>query len=170
MRYKPRKDAPLKMLPPVKRKALWDFLQEHGQEEAIAFVKTEFGIKTSEPALTYFWQWYPLASQLEEAASLTNQLKTELLNLPGLNLSDDQLSEAGQVMFEMIAIKQQDSALYQGLRRLRQADREQRLSERKITLLEEKAKQAEKAAGVTDDSKLSDAEKVKRLKQIFGAS
>jgi hypothetical protein len=71
--------AALKTLPMAQRKALWEFLQEHGYDEAIAHVKKEFGVKTSAPALSGFFQWYPLASQLEEAASLTNQLKTELL-------------------------------------------------------------------------------------------
>jgi len=169
-RTKPRKDSRLKTLPPAKRKILWDFLQEHGYDEAITFVKKEFGRTTSEPSLSDFFHWYPLTAQLEEAASLTNQLKTELLALPGLNLSDDQLSEAGQVMFEMLAIKQQDSALYQGLRALRLKEKQLLLDRQKFAAascaLFVKWSADEKAREIAG-SDMSNTQKIAALRQTY---
>jgi hypothetical protein len=50
------------------------------------------------------------------------------------------------------------------LRRLRQADREQRATERRIALLEEKAKQTDQARGIADDSKLTIEEKKRQAR------
>lgn len=164
---KPRADSKLKTLPSAKQDQLWEFLKDHGYEEALAFCKTELGVRTSVGALSDWFSWYPLSKQLQEAASLTNTLKTELLNLPDLDLSDDQLSKAGQVMFEMIAIKQKDSKLYQGLRGLRLRERAQMADERRIVLLEEKAKQADAARETVESSQLTEVQKAARLREIF---
>jgi hypothetical protein len=48
------------------------------------------------------------------------------------------------------------------------ADR--RLEERRVAILEQKAKQAEEAEEVTSDKKLSPEEKQTRLRAIFGMS
>jgi hypothetical protein len=48
--------------------------------------------------------------------------------------------------------------------------RDQDLEARRVSLMEQKAAQAEKAQGVMSDSKLTESEKQTRLRQIFGAA
>lgn len=161
---KPHARSRLKTLLPEQQKALFEHLSQHPAHVTVAWLAT--GALTGEPldtqdsSLSEFWHWYPLASQLHAAASVTDTIKAELKELPGLNLDDEQLSKAGQAIFETIAIKNQDSELYTALRKLRQndsalslkakgdtrkaaqKDRELQLVERRVALLEENAAEA----------------------------
>ncbi len=165
---KPRKEAKLKTflrtIHPQAQFRLWEYLQSHGQEETVAWVETEFGVKTSAGALSNFWHWYPFRNKLEQANELKTQLRDTLRDMPDLNLSDDQISQAGQLAFENQAIRAQDSKLFLELRRLRQKDQEQLIASRRMKLLEEQAAKAKEALG---DSKLSAAEQASRLREIF---
>ncbi len=123
---KPHARSRLKTLPADQQKALFAHLSTNTLEETEAWLATGAlggtAIDTQHSSLSEFFAWYPLASQLHAAASLSDTLKAELRELPGLNLDSEQLSKAGQAIFETLAIKNQDSELYTALRRLRQND------------------------------------------------
>jgi hypothetical protein len=123
---KPRSDAKLKTLHPAAQKRLWDFLQEAGNSydpQGIAFVKKEFGLSTSEGALSGWWEWYPLARELSETGSLLDDLKIYLKENPDIDLDSEQLSKAGQVIMEKRALKAADPKHFIAMRRLRLSER-----------------------------------------------
>lgn len=164
---KPHARSRLKTLPPDKQRELFEHLTANTLEETEAWLATGAltgeSLDTQRSSLSEFFAWYPLASQLHAAANMTDMLKAELKELPGLNLDEEQLSKAGQAIFETIAIKNQDSDLYTALRKLRQndsalklkgrgdskkaeqKDRELELTERRVKLLEENQAKAKAA-------------------------
>ena len=161
---KPQSNSVLKTLHPKKQRELWDFMQTHSGPESIAFVQKEFGEKTHESSLSDFWHWYPFANKLTEFKALTDQVTERLKSDPSLDLSSEQVSKAGHAIFETLAAQTLDSKLFIELRKLRQTDRDQDTQDRRVKLLE---KNAEEAAQTVGDSKLSDAEKTARIREIF---
>jgi hypothetical protein len=116
---KTRADAKLKTLPESRQTQLAAWLRVHPQKKVRELVKTEWGLDTSGAALTHFYSWWHGRRRLEETASFVEGLKRDLASLPGLQLSERQVSEAGQLVFEALALKQGDPRLFMGLRRLR---------------------------------------------------
>lgn len=189
---KPHAASKLKTLPPARQEAIWDYMQGHTLAETRAWLATPRSdasvIETNATSLSEFWAWYPVASRLQEAKSLADQVKAELRQMPGLKLDDEQLSQAGQAIFETAAIKQQDSKLYVALRNLRQTDRalaakekgfrlkyeqkerELALTERRIAVLEANANKAkeqlaklkETSGGLSPEAK-SEIERIAKI-------
>lgn len=161
---KPHANSRLKTLPPEQQKALFEHLSANPARITEAWLATGAltgaQLDTNETSLGEFYSWYPLASQLRAAADLTNTVKEVLAANPDINLDAEQLSKAGQAIFEKVAIETRDSELFTALVRLRQADsalrlkakgdskkaeqkdRDLALVERRVQLLEENAAKA----------------------------
>ncbi len=121
---KPRGDAKLKTLPAEQQAAIFALLQQHTANEVKVLIAKEPGVFTSTGALSQFYHWYPLSRRLEQAASFADQLQSQLLKLPNLNLDAAKLSTVAQVAFEARAVQEQDSDLFIALRKRRQKDTE----------------------------------------------
>jgi len=119
---KPRSDSKLKTLPAQKQEQLYALLRANSYKAALPLVQKTFGVVTSEASLSQFYSWYPLSRRLEQAKSFADQLKESLAKNPALNLDAEKLSTVAQVAFEAQAVQEQDSALFMGLRKLRQKD------------------------------------------------
>lgn len=181
---KPHARSRLKTLSPDRQKALYEHLCTHTLEEAEAWLATD-GVETSRTPLSEFFAWYPLSLKLSAAASMGDAVKEILRELPGLNLDEQKLSQAGQAIFEAEALQRGDSELYVSLRKLRQEDtkaaqKAEQLAqkEREITLAIDKFQfDAAKAVmanlaelkAIAADRALSAPEKVKAVQlKLFG--
>jgi hypothetical protein len=184
---KPRGDSFLKTLPAAKRDQVWEWLQANTQAKTRALIFEHFKdevaawqddqgaeLKLAGATFTDFCEWYPLSMQLKEASTLVDQVKAALQADPDLDLDDDQLAKAGQMMFEGLAIKNRDSKLFVALKRLRQdaaeiGIREQvlrqtvRVYEDKIRDAQAALTEAGKAGGITPATLATIEEKLKLL-------
>jgi hypothetical protein len=165
---KARGDSKLKTLPPAVQAELFAQCQgKGGYATAAEWLLGEHGVKTSAGSLSNFYGWYPFS--LSRTASYAQQFEAEIAKLPDMAGKAAQLSQIGQVGFEMLAMQSNDLEGYATLKKLRLKEHQQSLTERRVALLEKAAAQAEEAKAVTDNAELSDAEKLARYKAIFGS-
>jgi len=167
MSRKPRNDSKLKTLPEGQQEQLWDYLYGHTYKDAVKWAAEQLGLETSPAALSEFYSWYQSSRVLSQARALADHIREDMQTNPGLDLSDESISQVSQVAFENLALKLRDPKLFIGLRKLRQKDKEQQQEDRKLKLLEEKARQADQAEEVVK-SELSEEEKRAKLREIFG--
>lgn len=156
---KARGDSFLKTLPAGRRDQVWGWLQANTQERTRGLIREQMADAVAEwekangrtlamsgAAFTDFVEWYPLTMALKDAATLADQLKAALKENPEINLDDDQLAKAGQMLFEGIAISSRDSKLFVALKRLRQDAAalgiEEKKLRQKVREYEEKAARA----------------------------
>ena len=194
---KPHAKSVLKTLPLDRQREIYDYIHGtkdapgHSYEETEAWLLTA-GIETNLDSIGKFYHWFPLASQLHAASSMGDAVKEILREIPGLDLDEQQLSKAGQAIFEADALKRGDSKLYLSLRQLRQTDRsldlselsgktkarqkdkqltqkdrDLKLAERRVAVLEKKFQDA---ANTLSDPALSMPEREARMKEMFGIS
>lgn len=165
---KQRSDAVLKTLPPGLQAELFTRCHASSYAEVKSWLKAEHGIATSTGSLSQFYSWFPLSRRLEQASAFADTLKDQIAQLPAMNGRAEELSDITQIAFEMQAAQEQDGELFYNLRKLRLKERDQKLVERRVKLLEQKAAQADAAQTVTADAALSPAEREAKLKAIFG--
>jgi hypothetical protein len=130
---KPRKDSRLKTLHPSKQLLLWNFLQQEGNgyTEAIPFCKKEFGFEPEESSLHYWWVWYPVGKELNEASSLKEEMADFLKENPAIDIELDALLKVGQFIMTKRAIKAADPAYFIAMR-------DQRLKEENLAFVKQK--------------------------------
>ncbi len=163
---KPRGDSVLKTLPPERQSALAEHAAAHTLAETVSWLSAD-GVETSSAALSQFLSWFLLRQQLERNNSTVREMLAELKREQP-DLSDDQMFRVGQMYFTALAIEQKDSLSW---KRAQDAAAKRKVSEqndRRLVLLEQKAKQAEQAETVTNDATLTAEEKQQRIRQIFG--
>lgn len=172
MPRKPRADAKLLNLPKERFEQLKEWLYDHTYEEVLRLVAEEWEIKTSVGALSNFYSQYCWQDRYSEQRELA-----EAFN-PSTEKFDPSIIQACKAkLFELTRSKAPDtdaiSQLYQvlsGAAKLEIKQRELALQERKVVLLERKAALADEAKQVNDNHELTDDEKLKRFRQIFGGS
>lgn len=186
---KPRGDSKLKTLPPERQREMYGYLQAHTLAETEAWLATA-GLDVSLDTLSRFASWYPLAAPLQQAAHMGEAVKELLKELPGLNLNEEQLSKAGQAIFEAEALRTKDSELHVSLRTLRlqeesgrtkarqkeraldQKDRDFQLQREKFVGLScEKILKAAKDPAMREiaEAEISNAEKIARIRKAYFA-
>lgn len=127
MSYKPRGDSKLKTLPPAVQAELFAQCQQAGgYAAAAAWLLAEHAVKTSATALSHFFGWYPFS--LARTASYAQQFEAEIAKLPDMAGKAAQLSQIGQVGFEMLAMQSNDLEGYATLKKLRLKEEEQTIS------------------------------------------
>ncbi len=167
MSAKPRGDAKLKTLPPAVQKELYARCSgPGGNAAAAAWLKAEHGVTAGTGTFSNFWQWYPFS--VSASADFARTFEQELSKLPELQGDAEKLSRLGQVGFEMMAMRMQDLEGYATLKKLRLKEHEQSLTERRVALLEQAAKERDTAKKITGDESLSDTEKAQRMRALFG--
>ncbi len=168
---KPRSDSKLKTLPAADRKKIAAWLETDSQKIVLARIKKNFGISSSPASLTDFYQWFHLTANLQEAASFADRLKADLKEIPGLDLDAKQLTKAGQVAFELQAMKTQNAKLFIGLRKVRQKEDELMFERQRFEFDAAKAALKELPALklIASDKALSDDDKLSAArKKLFG--
>lgn len=142
---------------------------EHARQQIAAD-----GISVSVRALSDFYSWYHLHETFARADQKTADF-LELMQGKFPDLKPAQIQEFGQAFFTMEATASGNAEEFRAMEKLRldketaetkarQEEKKLELAERRVRLLEKKIEEAEKAL---DNSKLSDAEKAQRIRQIF---
>lgn len=170
---KPRSDSKLLNLPGEQKDQILDWMIG-GQSLASVrtLVRDQFGITSSESSLSGFWQQEApkrFIKQRMKSLSVAREIANEAQKTPSM-FDAAMVDRLSQLAFELSITPGADPDTVKAFVMMVLKARDQDLESRRVALLEEKAKQAEKAAGVVSDSKLSEAEKQTRLKQIFGAA
>lgn len=168
MSRKPRPEAKLKNLPPAKQAKLVEILRAHSYRAAVPLVKKEFKLATSPTALCEFFKWYPIARNLETAQAAAKDLFKQLKDHPGLVTDADKLSELTLISFEAKAAQEGDLGAYLGLRKSRLKEREIKTAERRIALIEKKAKQLDELEELANNPNLTPDEMAVEMRARFG--
>lgn len=159
----PRADAKLQNLPEEALQDLWRFRHpEDGGEkltlEAICVeVPRLYGVTVSLSSLHSFYRWLEVKRRLDQRQDLANQLKLDLAKDP--EVSEAQIRAAGQrlfmaegildkdskVFFDMVKIGQNEAKLRQADAKLGLAKQAVKLDERRLAIIEAKAKRLDDA-------------------------
>lgn len=170
---KPRSDSKLLNLPDEQKSEILD-LMERGlsYKEVRAVLEKDFGIKSSPSSLSGFYSQEKakrVVMQRLQSLSIAREISDEAKARPAV-FDAAMVERISQLAFEISIQSNADPDVVKQFFSMVLKARDQELESRKVALLELKAAQAEKAAGVIGDSKLSEPEKAQRLRQIFGAA
>jgi len=176
MNRKPRSDSALKTLPEDRQAAIADYARTHSLQETVTWLR-EDGVRTSITALSSWLSWWSMSQIFRQSESDAQEFR-EWLAKEFPKLSEDELDQRAALRFQFDAMRSGDPDTYLAFATARhrakmdkvKADQKERslaLDERRLSLLEKKAAQADAAAKVVD-SKLTPEEKLSRMRQIFG--
>jgi hypothetical protein len=173
---KPRSDAKLKSLPPHQREMLVRWLAEENVSYEIARDRLwqDFAVRTSTGALANFYATQCWQRSSEHAREFSEQVR-EAAKSTGEDFNTATLALIQERAFILARTRGADVGDLATLAKiigdsvkLGIKQRELALTERRITLLEKKAAQADEARAVTQNTGLSEAEQLARYRQIFG--
>ncbi len=137
---KPRPDAKLKTLPDSAQAALYALYQKKSGEECLVWLREAHGVESSTGALSNFAGWYPFSRPLEMVATRARAFQDAIKDDPKLKLNAEQVSIAGQIAFEQLALDAGNLDGFINLRKLRLKEQDQSLAK---AALELKVKQYE---------------------------
>lgn len=166
MTRKPRADSVLKTLSPARQERIVDHALGHTLAETVAWLRDD-GLKTSSAALSEFLSWYRLRQRLSRNQSVVETLLTDLRR-DNPKIDPDELFKIGQSFFSALAIEQQDPDAWARTIRTDQRAQALELEARRVSVLEQKASQADQAAAVTGDTSLTPEQKQQKFREIFG--
>lgn len=186
-----RSDSILGNLPEERQAQIAQWIMECTEGDRYEFARAQLasdGVKVSRSALADWFKGWRLRQRIASADSLALKVQDTLKAL-NIGLTQDQISEAGQIAFQSEALSAENAKEFREMEYLRvtresartkakhdaekiaiskaklsQKEREIEMALRKLTLLEKKAAEA---AATASDSKLSDAEKAARIREIF---
>lgn len=169
---KPRADSKLKNLPDNVQEGMWQLLnpadaetKAYTLEDLGGHVFDSHGISVGLATLSEWRSWYALKRRMEAAAERADQARLELAKDP--NISPADIERVAQTVFTAETLQAGDVEGYVRLAKLGLQRRALEQDERKLALLEAKAKQADEARGVSENAKLTPEEKASELKRIF---
>ncbi len=131
MPRKPRGEAKLKNLPDALQEELFQFLRKNTHDKTLSWLDTTHGICTSGRALSEFFSWYPRQGFVRQAASIADQMKTEVAKLPQLRQDAKTVGEVAAVTFEILAAQNRDSKFFLELQRERREEKRLQLEREK---------------------------------------
>ena len=169
---KPRADSKLKNLPDSEQEALWELLHPQDAEatpwtlDALAVdIQERLGFSVSLSTVSEWRSWYALKRRMEMAAQRANQTSIELAK--NSDLTPEDIERVAQTVFTAETLQGGDVKGYVALAKLRLASRALDHDARRLAVLEAKAAQADEAAGLAHNHKLTPEEKAAELKRIF---
>ena len=186
---KPRNDSPLDQLPEHQQLALEEWLFErapHGPngelrcdtyEEALERLHLDFNVRSSRSALGRFYARVNqrrilerIAVNARKAGEIESAFAANAAPVPAAvvklvtQMAFEEITKGADLDKDFV-VKLTKLAVDSGLKA-----KKLELDERRIELLEQKARQAEEAKEALGDAQLTEEEKQMRLKQIFGMS
>jgi hypothetical protein len=168
---KPRSDSKLLNLPDERKSEILDLLDTPGVslKDARAALARDFGIQSSPASLSHFYSQEKakrVIARRVESLSVASQIAAEANSRPE-QFTRAMTEQIAQIAFELSINPNSSPKDIKTFFDMVLKAGEQDISRRRVALLEQKATQAKETLG---DSKLSDAERVQRMKQIFGAA
>lgn len=130
-------------------------------------VEEQFGISTSAAALSGFWKRFSGPWLLERMRRSSAAARTLAKELDRQSVAEATRDMTAQLAFEMLSNPEGDPNLAVKLIKALLMTQRQELDERKVTLLEAKARQADEAREVLGSSSLSQEEQNRRLRDIL---
>lgn len=181
---KPRADSRLGNLSEDARARLLEWFVTPGmsyvrikEEAAKPEAEGGLGVVTSVGALSAWWSQHGPA-YLIERRRLARNLAADLASDIALSPAQFETATIDAIQQQAFNLAQQPGvdpkdvkAMFSLILKVRDQDTKRQeiaLAERRIALLERKAEQADKAAGIAGDGQLSAAEKEARIKAVFG--
>jgi hypothetical protein len=131
----------------------------------LVWLKNEWGVSVSLSTLHSSYRWLALKRRWDAAEAMAQQARRELAKDP--EISDADLDTFSERVLKAEVATGGDVKGYVALARLGLQRKALGHDERRLAILEAKAAQADAAAGVVGDGKLSEEEKAAKLKQIF---
>jgi hypothetical protein len=100
-----RADSRLKRLPEARQAQIIEMMKAPGMTQTkVRAELAKDGLKTSEPALSEFFSWWHRQQQFRQASDFSEDFQ-QLLKKADPQLSDEQLQEYGQRVFQMHALQ-----------------------------------------------------------------
>lgn len=175
---KHRSDSVLKNLPEERQAQIIEWINTPKSDDCVGGQKFALeqlaadGIKTSAASLSDFYSWWHLQQTFRRADNFTTQIE-ESLRKQFPELSSEKIAEAGQLVFTLQATNARDAKEFRemewlrlakvtGATKARQKDRDLALAERRVRLLEKKAKE------ILSDTSVPIEEREQRMKAMFG--
>jgi hypothetical protein len=176
MSTKPRSDSRLASLNPQQKAQLRTWLVDENlaYEKVVELLRDDFNIRTSTGALSRFYATECFRLRSSEAKTFAEQCVQELRD-SGEKFDEATLALVKQKAFERAYARNGNldelatlAKIIGDSAKLELKKRDQELTERRIQILEQKAKQADQAQKITGNPKLSDEEKAARMRSLFG--
>lgn len=139
-----RSDAKLKNLPADALEELWRFRypEEEGKklsyEGILVELESSYSVTSSMGALSEFYSWLRLKRRIESAAERAQQVRFELAK--DSSITPDDLERVAQTVFTSESLSDGDVKSYVALATLRLHQKRTDLDERRLILVEAKAK------------------------------
>lgn len=165
---KPRSDSKLDALPESRVLELRDgLLGGWRYEDAMSWLASECGVSSSLSALSSFFKRHcaPLLRERRQLAALKAEAIGDLAGKVDWDAAS--IEHLRQMVFEFMADPNANVEHTERMFKLLLKSRDQETDRRKLELLEAKARQADAAAGVANNAKLTPEEKAAELKRIF---
>jgi len=164
-----RPDAVLKRLPEARQAEVADYAREHTLAQTSAWLKAD-GIVAGRQAISEFLSFWETQEALRKAETNAAEF-TEQLRTISPELDEDKLEAAGSVLFQTLAIQQQNPGMFLAFRKARTKAKidlaKLALEERRVKLLEEKAAKVDEAVQVMA-APISEAERMTRMRAVLG--
>jgi hypothetical protein len=170
---KVRPDAVLKRLPEARQAEVADYAREHTLAQTSAWLKAD-GIVAGRQAISEFLSFWETQEALRKAEANANAF-TEQLRTISPELDEDKLEAAGSVLFQTLAIQQQNPGMFLAFRKARN---KAELDKAKLALAREKfefnAAQAclaklPELKVISEDASLDEDAKLQRVRErLFG--
>jgi len=172
---KDRGDSKLATLPMHQRDMLRGWLVEENltYDAARERVRMDFGVETSNRALSVFFARECFADRFREAGEFADRVAAELAACPD-KFDEATISLLKQKAFERAVARDGDLKELQILAgilgdtaKLRIKQQEVELAGRRVVLLEKKAEQADAAESITRDESLTPEQREKKMRSLF---
>ena len=162
---KPNVQSPLDRLEDAKQHKLYELLKGASYEEALPKVRAEFGVRTTVSSLSRFMKRRAVVEHLRESV-YASEAFAESEDVKALDKR--KRSAVVSAMWEALTAKDTKSIVALGRLSMdagRRDDDALRLAREKFEAAERRADAAKSALG---DAKLTDADKIAKMKEIFG--
>lgn len=168
---KPRSDSKLDNLPELQFLALRDGLINRtfaSYQEALSWLAAECGVSSSPAALSGFWRrnCAPIVKEQRQFAAIRAEALGDAMRSDPVNWDEAIIEKTKQLAFEFLDSGESDADSVKKLLDAILKAQKQELDERKVVLLEEKARQRDAAKDVLG-SELSQEEQNRLLREIL---
>lgn len=168
MDRKPRADSKLDTMPESRVLELRDgLLAGWSQAECKSWLASECGLSTTGSAITAFYKRHcaPLLRECRKLAAVKAEAIVKDAGRTDWNTATMELVK--QVSFEMLSGQRTDPKVAEKFVKLVLKADSQGRDERKLAMLEAKAKQADAANAITNNDELTEEDKAARIKHLF---
>lgn len=158
-----RKDSKFARLTEEQRSELGVYLEGHSLEESQRWLAAR-GVEVSLQSISEFYRLHVLPCKWKRMATVAAVLS----KVEGESVTDAAHRAVAQRVFELSTDPKADPELLAKFYKLMNDGQQTAQSERKLALLEAKARRADEAQAVAGDKTQSAEERMRKIKEIFG--